>query len=283
MSENKETREILYISDNIIRGDFDLFDIVDKCARIYDWTFSEFVYQFVHSFTVPGVQIGANVEPNYDINYIPYIYYHDVKYVSTVHMLKMIYGAIVFDKVYPFFRNNNIDTLRDTAKILTNRENLCNDEIMNNITKISGTSDDLVSRLCAFVYKYGGYERKKLKFNMIHVDRIHEFKQFLLMNKIIKDPLTPAELENAVMCYFKMKEMDELAALLRLMMKNIKSEYEAKVNSMKMFLNLNGEFMDTNKLHGRDDELNQLMKKYEFIERLHDSLNARIEHPDALP
>ena len=94
--------------------------------------------------------------------------------------------------------------------------------------------------------------------------------------------LTTEEKEEVVMQYFGMKRRDELAALLRSMMRAIKNEYEIKVKNIPIFIDSTA-FLDTNRVKSDMYELTSVMDRYEYMNQLYDAVNAHIEHPDALP
>ena len=94
--------------------------------------------------------------------------------------------------------------------------------------------------------------------------------------------LTTEEKEEVVMEYFGMKRRDELATLLLSMMWKIKREYEIKVKNIPVFIDSTS-FLDTNRMKGDMRELTAVMDRYEYMNQLYESINAHIEHPDALP
>lgn len=85
--------------------------------------------------------------------------------------------------------------------------------------------------------------------------------------------LTTEEKEEVVMEYFGMKRRDELAALVRGMMRKIKNEYEIKVKNIPIFIDSTS-FLDTNRMKSDMHELSGLMERYEYMERLYESINA---------
>lgn len=94
--------------------------------------------------------------------------------------------------------------------------------------------------------------------------------------------LTTEENEKVVMQYFGMKRRDELAALVRTMMRAIKNEYEIKVKNIPNFIDSTS-FMNTNRMKSDMYELSAVIDRYEYMNELYESLMAHIEHPDALP
>jgi len=99
--------------------------------------------------------------------------------------------------------------------------------------------------------------------------------------------LTTEEKEEVVMQYFGMERRDELATLVRAMMRKIKNEYEEKIKEeLTMLSSLNVDRLDTKRMRGQLHELNELsdlLVKHEYMEKLYKSINAHIERPDALP
>ena len=81
--------------------------------------------------------------------------------------------------------------------------------------------------------------------------------------------LTAEEKEEVVMEYFGMKRRDELAALLRSMMRAIKNEYEIKVKNIPIFIDSTS-FLDTNRMKGDMCELSAVIDRYEHMRELYE-------------
>ena len=88
--------------------------------------------------------------------------------------------------------------------------------------------------------------------------------------------LTAEEKEEVVMEYFGMERRDELAALVRAIMRKIKNEYEEKIKEeLTMLSSLNFDRLDTQRMRGQLHELNELsdlLVKHEYMEKLYKSL-----------